>query len=134
MIKIITKNRSSSAESAKKWLKQQGIEFEEVNVSRAPHRLERKNIIDILKLSNNGFSDILVSKKNIPEFFLLYFNNFEELSFDQAVALFLKFPSILHTPIIFDDSHVQIGFNREEIRQFIPSTKRRFTQNLLKKQ
>lgn len=108
---------------------QQGLEFEEINVSKTPHLLDRENLVNILKLSDNGFKDILIPRKNIPEYFLLYFKNFEDLSFNQAIALFLKFPKVLHTPIIFDDKRVQVGFNKEDIRQFIPDSRRRIIKN-----
>ena len=46
--------------------------------------------------------------------------DFEELSFSEMVRIISENPQILRRPIIKDDRRLNIGYNEEEIRTFLP--------------
>ena len=48
-----------------------------------------------------------------------------DLSIDQLLDLVEKNPSLLRRPIIMDDRRLQVGYNEDEIRRFLPRKVRR---------
>lgn len=44
----------------------------------------------------------------------------EDLSMSELLDLFTDQPSLIRRPIIMDDRRLQIGYNEEEIRCFLP--------------
>jgi len=46
--------------------------------------------------------------------------NIEDLSMSELLELFTEEPSLIRRPIIMDDKRLQIGYNEEEIRCFLP--------------
>ena len=47
------------------------------------------------------------------------------MSIDKLVELIEKNPSLLRRPIIMDDRRLQVGYNEDEIRRFLPRRVRR---------
>ena len=39
---------------------------------------------------------------------------------DELINLIYKYPSLLKRPILFDNKRLQIGYNEDEIRRFLP--------------
>ncbi len=48
----------------------------------------------------------------------------DELSLSELVDLVVKYPDLIKRPIIFDDKRLEIGYNEEEIRRFLPRSVR----------
>ena len=46
--------------------------------------------------------------------------NLDELPLTELLELFQQNPGLLKTPIIMDERRLQVGYNEDEIRQFIP--------------
>ena len=44
----------------------------------------------------------------------------DTLSMAELLDLFIEEPSLIRRPIIMDDRRLQIGYNEEEIRMFLP--------------
>ena len=49
----------------------------------------------------------------------------EELSLESALSFLQNHMELLCIPIIFDEKRVQLGYDSENIRKFIPKEKRR---------
>ncbi|MHC5924173.1 ArsC/Spx/MgsR family protein, partial [Streptococcus pyogenes] len=49
----------------------------------------------------------------------------DELSISQLIDLIETYPSLLRRPIILDKKRMQIGFNEDEIRAFLPRNYRK---------
>jgi len=49
----------------------------------------------------------------------------DELSVRQLIELIELYPSLLRRPIILDEKRMQIGFNEDEIRAFLPRNYRK---------
>jgi regulatory protein spx len=96
-------------------LKQHEVDFVEQNIFvQAP---STKQLKWILRLTENGTEDI-ISKRSKDYHQLAV--NIDDLSFNQLVEMITARPGLLRRPIIFDDKRLQVGFNEDEIRRFLP--------------
>ncbi|KRL66266.1 transcriptional regulator Spx [Companilactobacillus versmoldensis DSM 14857 = KCTC 3814] len=50
--------------------------------------------------------------------------NLNDLTIDQLLTLVQENPGLLKRPIIMDDKLLQVGFNEDEIRRFLPRSVR----------
>jgi regulatory protein spx len=119
MIKIYTSPSCSSCRKVKKWFDEQQIPYEEHNIFSAI--LDEKEIKDILYKSENGFEDIISMRSKIAREQNI---DFEQMTVNQLVSFVQENPSVLKRPIMVDDRRIQVGYNEEEIRIFIPKARR----------
>lgn len=115
MLTIYTTNSCASCRKAKAWLKQYHIDFREINVMNSP--ITREDIVRMLKNTENGFEDIISKKSKV---IMESGVDVESMTFNEVVEFIIHNPTVLKRPIIIDDTKVQIGYNDEEIRMFIP--------------
>jgi regulatory protein spx len=118
MLKIFVKSSCSSSRMVKKWLKQFHIDYKEQNIQR----ITREDLIHIVSLSEFGFEELIVEKTaratNARAFIM-------KLSFVEAIDFLLENPTLLRVPLIVGENKLQIGYNDQEIRQFISREKRK---------
>ena len=50
--------------------------------------------------------------------------NIDELSTGTLIKLVAKYPGLLRRPIMMDDKRLQVGYNEDEIRRFLPRSVR----------
>ena len=125
MIKIYTTPSCASCRKAKQWLEDHGIEYEEKNIFAFP--LTKEDIRLILKNTENGFEDIISTRsKYIQENKI----DLESLKVSELEKLIIENPSVLRRPIIVADNKMQIGYNEEEIRVFVPRELRKALMHL----
>lgn len=115
MINLYTSPSCTSCRKAKNWLKKHSITFKERNILSNP--LSKEEILQILRLTEDGTSEIVSTRSNAFKKLRI---NLESLSLDQLLDLICKNPNLLRRPIIMDDRRLQIGFNEDEIRMFLP--------------
>lgn len=115
MIKIYTSPGCSSCRKVKKWFDDHKIPYFEKSIF-APS-FSAKEIYEILEKSEDGTDNIISTKSKIIKENNVDINKF---STSQLVKFILENPTVLKRPIIVDDSKIQVGFNSEEIRVFIP--------------
>lgn len=120
MIKIYTSPSCSSCRKVKKWFEEQKIDYVERSIFSPS--FNEKDIYEILEKSENGTEDIISLKSKVIKENKI---DLDKLSTSQIVRFILDNPSVLKRPIIVDDSKIQIGYNSEEIRVFIPEEVRR---------
>ena len=115
MITIFTTPSCSSCRKAKKWLDDNKLKYDEINIFNT--KLTRKDIVAILDKTENGFDDIIsrrskiISESNI---------NINDMKINELLDFIIENPSILRRPIIIDHKRLQVGYNDEEIRTFLP--------------
>lgn len=115
MVTLFITPSCTSCRKARAWLEEHEIPYEERNIFTDP--LTATEIKGILQMTENGTEDIVstrskaYSELNI-ELSSLPLNDFFDLVQDQ--------PGILRRPILVDDKRLQIGFNEDEIRRFLP--------------
>lgn len=122
MIKLYTSASCTSCRKAKAWLRQQGLKFEERNIMSDP--LSKEEIMEILSYTETGTEEIISTRSKVYEKLAI---DFDELTLTEMVDIITKHPSILRRPIIFDESKFQVGYNEDEIHQFIPREMRKIT-------
>ncbi|MBP1045924.1 transcriptional regulator Spx [Enterococcus sp. BWM-S5] len=120
MIKVYTSPSSTSSRKAKKWFSSHQIPFKEKNFFNEP--LTDDELRKMLQMSENGTEDILSKRSNI---YRDYEDKISQLSINELIELIKEEPSILRRPIIVDDYRMQVGFNEDEIRVFLPRTVRK---------
>ena len=115
MIEIYTSPSCSSCRKAKKWLDEYGIKYIEKNLFVT--KITREDIKQILEKTENGFEDIISTRsKAFKE------NNLDadEMTINELLDFIVENPSVLRRPIIVDKHRLQVGYNDEEIRCFLP--------------
>ena len=115
MIEIYTSPSCSSCRKAKKWLDEYGIKYIEKNLFVT--KITREDIKNILEKTENGLEDIISTRsKAFKE------NNLDadEMTINELLDFIVANPSVLRRPIIVDKHRLQIGYNDEEIRCFLP--------------
>lgn len=120
MIKLFTQTSCNSSRKARQWLRDHDVEFEEQNVGKkAPTTAELKHI---LSLTENGLDDIISTRSRAyPEVAA----QLPDMSFNETLKLLCERTQLLRKPIIVTENKVQIGFNDDEIRKFVPRHIRR---------
>ena len=81
----------------------------------------------MLKNTENGFEDIISTRSK----YLMENNiDIDSLKVSELEKLIMENPSILRRPIIVSDNKLQVGYNEEDIRVFIPSELRKILMSL----
>lgn len=120
MINLYVSSSCTSCRKARAWLKKHDIPFKERNIFSEP--LTKEDIVNILRLTENGTEEIISTRsKAFQELHV----NLDDLSIDQLLDLVEKNPSLLRRPIIMDDRRLQVGYDDDEIRRFLPRKVRR---------
>jgi regulatory protein spx len=119
MVRIYTSPSCSSCRKVKKWFELQGIQYEERNIFSAT--LNEIELKEMLAKTENGTEDIISTRSKIIKEQNL---DVENLSISQLVTFIRENPSVLKRPIMVDQRRIQVGYNEEEIRTFIPVNKR----------
>lgn len=115
MIKLYVSPSCTSCRKAKAWLEEHGLDYKEKNIYHEP--LTKDEIKEILMLTDEGTEEIISYRSQA-------YQNLEDdidtLSMNELLELFIAEPSLIRRPIIMDERRLQIGYNEEEIRMFLP--------------
>lgn len=109
----------TSCRKARAWLLNHEVPFVEHNIMTSP--LSAQELQHILSLTENGTDDIISTRSKIFQKLDL---DVESLSISELIKLIEENPSLLRRPIILDAKRMQIGFNEDEIRAFLPRSYR----------
>ncbi|MBI0022229.1 transcriptional regulator SpxA [Lactobacillus sp. W8172] len=120
MVNLYISPSCTSCRKAKAWLKQHDIDFKERNIFSEP--LTKGELIQILRMTENGTEEIISTRSRAFQQLKV---NLDDLSIDQLLDMVEKDPSLLRRPIIMDDRRLQVGYNEDEIRRFLPRKVRR---------
>lgn len=115
MIRLYVSPSCTSCRKAKAWLDEHDLKYVEKNIYHEP--LTKDEIKEILMLTDEGTEEIISYRSQA-------YQNLEvdlgSLSMNDLLELFIEEPSLIRRPIIMDDRRLQIGYNEEEIRMFLP--------------
>ena len=120
MITLFLSPSCTSCRKARAWLKKHDVPFKEHNIMTSP--LSKQELISILALTENGTDDIISTRSKI---FQKLDIDVESISVSELLQLIEQYPSLLRRPIIIDTKRMQIGFNEDEIRAFLPRSYRK---------
>lgn len=119
MIKIYTTPSCKSCRKAKKFFNEEQIPYLEKNIFVTD--LNEDELKDILVKSENGTEDIISTRSKIIKESGV---DIENMTISELIAFIRANPSVLKRPIMVDESKIQVGYNEEEIRVFIPHERR----------
>lgn len=115
MLKIYTSPSCSSCRKVKSWLKEQNIDFVERNIFSSV--LNEQELKDILAMTENGTDDIISKRSKIIKEGNIDVDN---MTIKELIEFIRQNPTVLKRPLILNDRLLQVGYNEEEIRVFIP--------------
>ena len=115
MVTIYTTSSCSSCRKAIAWMKEHNIPFKEKNIFT--EQMTLKDLRKILKNTENGYDDIISTRS---KYFVENNLDIDSMRTSELEQLILNNPSILRRPIIIDDEKIQVGYNDDDIRVFIP--------------
>ena len=119
MIKIYVSPTCSSCIKVKKWFSDQQIPYIEKNINS--QALSENELKDLLIKSENGTDDIVslrskvIKEKNVK---------FDDMSISEMIQFIRQNPTVLRRPIMVDDSHIQVGYDTDQMATFIPKALR----------
>ncbi|BCO03134.1 regulatory protein Spx 1 [Lactococcus cremoris] len=96
------------------------VPFVEHNILTQP--MTTNDLRQILTKTENGTEDIISTRSKVFQKLAVDVDN---LTINELLDLVTEFPNLLRRPIITDSKHLQIGFNEDEIRAFLPREYRR---------
>ncbi|MFU2164095.1 transcriptional regulator SpxA [Streptococcus pluranimalium] len=115
MITLFLSPSCTSCRKARAWLERHDVDYVEHNIVTNP--LTQDELMSILSFTENGTEDIISTRSKV---FQRLEVDVDELSISQLIELIASNPSLLRRPIIIDSKRMQIGFNEDEIRAFLP--------------
>ena len=121
MVTLYTSPRCTSCRKARAWLEEHDIEFTERNIFSEPLSLDE--IKEILRMTEDGTDEIISTRSKV---FQKLNVNIEQLPLKNLYHLIQENPGLLRRPIILDEKRLQVGYNEDEIRRFLPRTVRTF--------
>ncbi|WP_270181642.1 transcriptional regulator SpxA [Alkalihalobacillus sp. CinArs1] len=121
MVTLYTSPSCTSCRKAKAWLQEHDISFTERNIFAEPLTIEE--VKEILRMTEDGTDEIISTRsKTFQELGL----NLDNVSLQELFELISEYPGLLRRPIILDEKRLQVGYNEDEIRRFLPRKVRTF--------
>ncbi len=121
MVTLYTSPSCTSCRKAKAWLEEHEIPYKERNIFSEPLTLDE--IKEILRMTEDGTDEIISTRSKV---FQKLNVNIEMLPLNELFSLIQENPGLLRRPIILDEKRLQVGYNEDEIRRFLPRTVRTF--------
>ncbi len=121
MVVLYTTASCGSCRKAKAWLEENQIDYTEKNI--VSNSMTVDELKSILRLTEEGATEIISTKSKTFQDLNI---NIDELSLNEFYQLIIEHPLMLRRPIMLDEKRLQIGFNDEEIRKFLPRSVRTF--------
>jgi regulatory protein spx len=120
MLKLFTSPSCTSCRKARRWLVNHGIEFEERNMMNEP--LSICELRQILSMTEEGTMELISTRSKAYADLDI---DLEDMSVNDLLALLKENPNLIRRPLLIDEKRLQIGYNEDEIRCFLPREIRR---------
>src|SRR5699024_8390018 len=121
MVTLYTSPSCTSCRKAKAWLEEHEIEFKERNIFSEPLSLDE--IKEILRMTEDGTDEIISTRSKV---FQKLDTDIYKAPLKALVVLNQKNSGVLRRPIILDEKRLQVRYNEDELRRFLPRTLRTF--------
>ncbi|MFC6169862.1 transcriptional regulator Spx [Loigolactobacillus jiayinensis] len=119
-VKLYIASSNGSSRNARAWFQNHHIPFTERNIMAQP--LSPKEVKQLLRMTENGTADLISTRARIYNKLQL---DWDQLTTSEVVDLIAQHPDLLKRPIMFDEKRLQIGYNEEDIRRFLPRQTRK---------
>ena len=117
MIKLFSSTNCSSSKKMKQWLIDNNLKFEEITMLE--NSLFKNDILRILSLTESGVEEI-ISKRSSAYKELSKTFDFDSLTLNELVDLIVQNQKLLRRPLVIDEHRLQVGYNEDDIRKFLP--------------
>ncbi|MEH7416367.1 transcriptional regulator SpxA [Neobacillus drentensis] len=121
MVTLYTSPSCTSCRKAKSWLEEHEIPYTERNIFSEP--LSMDEIKEILRMTEDGTDEIISTRSKT---FQKLDVNLDTMPLQDLFKLIKENPGLLRRPIIIDEKRLQVGYNEDEIRRFLPRRVRTF--------
>jgi regulatory protein spx len=121
MVTLYTSPSCTSCRKAKAWLEDHNIPYEERNIFSEPLTVEETK--EILRMTEDGTDEIISTRSKIFQELNV---NLDTMPLQDLYQLISKNPGLLRRPILIDEKRLQVGYNEDEIRRFLPRKVRTF--------
>ncbi|CAM4248572.1 MULTISPECIES: transcriptional regulator SpxA [Bacillales] len=121
MVTLFTSPSCTSCRKAKAWLQENEIPYTERNIFSEPLTLEE--VKAILRMTEDGTDEIISTRSKT---FQKLNVDIDSLPMKELYTLIMENPGLLRRPIIMDEKRLQVGYNEDEIRRFLPRKVRNF--------
>ncbi|MEH6904729.1 MULTISPECIES: transcriptional regulator SpxA [Neobacillus] len=121
MVTLYTSPSCTSCRKAKSWLEEHEIPYTERNIFSEPLTMEE--IKEILRMTEDGTDEIISTRSKT---FQKLDVNLDAMPLQDLFRLIKENPGLLRRPIIIDEKRLQVGYNEDEIRRFLPRRVRTF--------
>ena len=115
MLTLYTSPSCTSCRKARDWLQEHEIPFKERNIFSEPLNIEELKAI--LIMTEDGTEEIISTRSKV---FQKLNMDLDELPLQDLLELVQENPGLLRRPIMIDEKRLQVGFNEDEIRRFLP--------------
>lgn len=115
MVILYTSPSCTSCRKARAWLQENNIPFKERNIFSNPLSIDE--IKQILQMTEDGTEDIISKRSKAYQDLNMDIN---DMPMQELFELLHANPSLLRRPIVMDDKRLQVGYNEDEIRRFLP--------------
>ena len=121
MVTLFVSPSCTSCRRAKSWFQEHQIPYKERNI--LSEKLTIDEIKNILHYTEEGTDEIISTKSKAFQKLNI---NIDSLSLRELYTIINENPGILKRPLMLDEKRLQVGFNEEEIRSFLPRNMRVF--------
>ena len=111
MLILYTSPSCTSCRKARAWLQSHDIPFRERNIFSEP--LDISELKNILRMTE----EIISTRSKV---FQKLNMDLDDLPLQDLLELVQENPGLLRRPIMVDEKRLQVGFNEDEIRRFLP--------------
>ncbi|MBS2968387.1 transcriptional regulator Spx [Metabacillus sp. KIGAM252] len=115
MVTLYTSPSCTSCRKAKAWLEEHDIPYTERNI--LSDTMSINEIKEILRMTEDGTDEIISTRSKI---FQKLNVNLESMPLQDLYQLIQNHPGLLRRPIMIDEKRLQVGYNEDEIRRFLP--------------
>ena len=115
MVTLYTSPSCTSCRKARAWLEEHNIPYQERNIFSEP--LNKNEIKTILRMTEDGTEEIISTRSKVFQELNI---KIDDLSINELLDLVQKNTVLLRRPIILDEKRLQVGYNEDEIRRFLP--------------
>lgn len=115
MVTLYTSPSCTSCRKARAWLEENAIPYTERNVFKEP--LSRDEIKNFLRMTEDGTEEIISTRSKL---FAELDVKLDDLSLSQLIEMIQQQPALLKRPLMIDEKRMQVGYNEDEIRRFLP--------------
>lgn len=111
MIRLYYGSSSTSSRMAYAWFKNRALE---ISIRKTKY-ISKEDLLHILRLSNNGFSDILKSGNKSTSKIQQKIELLKEMKFNDGLNYIMENPEVLRVPIIFDEKNYSLDIIQRKL-------------------